>query len=156
MQRFGMEMMKRYSIVILAAALLTSCGSDTDIQINTRTSAGFASYYGGNRYDFSFSQKDFSECPEWTLSDTSPPLGMKSAAEAARRRLGSVLKSEVDNWQLSAVEFNAFADGKQWVYRVRFMSPPEGEDMSSHSFEIPVLMSGKTVKPSVHDEDEWP
>ena len=144
--------MKYYHIALLTVSLIVGCTGDRDLQINTEPSGGFVSYYGGKQYDFDFDQKDFAECPHWILSDAAPPLGFESAAQAARNRLASVLKSDVKDWQLSGIELNAFGAGKHWVYHIEFMSPPKGEDMMRESFEIPVLMSGKTVRPSIHDD----
>ncbi len=138
----------KVSILLLAIG----CSDNSKIKLNSEFISTHSAYYGNHRYDFRFTTTDFEICPKWDFSDEMPSLGFKSAAMAARICLGSI----VDNpkkWEIFRISLEALDEGNEWIYKVSFLSPPESSSNMREYVEIPVLLSGKTIKPSVHDDD---
>ena len=88
--------------------------------------------------------------PKWAKGSAFPPLPPKSA-EAEARTEASRLRPDVRSWRLQYIKLRQF-EGPWWFYVVclsRSDALGFGSSQDSGEFEIPVLMDGKTLNPTV-------
>jgi hypothetical protein len=139
-------------LIAVIFLLAVGCKDNSKLRLNSDYTSAHLTYYGDHSYTFTFDSADLEECPKWSFGDDMPSLGFKSAAEAARNRLGSVV-DDPKQWEISGIALEPLNEGRHWMYSVSFLSPPVEPSSRRDSVEIPVLLSGKTVKPSVQDDE---
>jgi hypothetical protein len=105
----------------------------------------------GKQFEFPLTADVVKATPAWTPNSPCPPVEPRRAIEIATKQLHELVK-EPAKWyflQLNLVEFS----GDHWAYIVIFDRhyPEDVAVFGADFFQIPVLMSGATLKPKVID-----
>jgi len=106
----------------------------------------------GKQFDFSVTDTAVKATPVWTPDAACPPLQPRRAIEIATKQLRDLVK-EPAKWYFLQINLVDFGDHMHWVYVVIFdrQYPPDLAVYGGDYFQIPVLMSGATLKPKVTD-----
>ena len=130
----------------IGAALLCCIGSSVRAD-------SVSSYFGGLRYDFSFTCLDLGKAPLWLERDAAPPLAPRNALSIARRQLDGLVPNS-DGWRLNEVSLRPGCSQDKWYYVVGFSPPPPRPDGGITTvFRLVVLMNGQTMEPAI---SAWP
>ena len=106
----------------------------------------------GKQFDFTITDTAVKASPVWTSDATCPPLQPRRAIEIATKQLHDLVK-DPEKWYFLQINIVDFGDHLHWVYVVMFdrQYPPDLAVYGGDYFQIPVLMSGATLKPKVRD-----
>ena len=106
----------------------------------------------GKAFFFSVSDTVVKATPVWLRDAPCPPLAPRRAIEIATKQLHELVK-EPAKWYFHSISLVDFGDHIHWVYVADFYreDPANPTEFNIGSFEIPVLMSGATLKPKVTD-----
>ena len=105
----------------------------------------------GKQFEFPLSAEAVKATPVWTADSPCPPVEPRRAIEIATKQLHDLVK-EPAKWYFVQLNLVAFS-GDHWAYIVVFdrQYPNDVAVFGGDFFEIPVLMSGATLKPKVID-----
>src|SRR5262245_61211938 len=97
----------------------------------------------GRSFSWTVSEHDLVSTPGWTeVENREPPLSVSAAVAFAKADLVSYLP-EVTEWQLVGVRLERLGWQGKWFYVVEWKS---ARHHRGDSLEIPVLMSGQTIR----------
>jgi hypothetical protein len=105
----------------------------------------------GKQFEFPLTADVVKTTPAWTANSPCPPLEPRRAIDIATKQLHELVK-EPSKWYFVQFELVQFS-GDHWAYIVIFDRhyPEDVAVFGADFFQIPVLMSGATLKPKVID-----
>jgi hypothetical protein len=103
----------------------------------------------GNSFSFTLSKAAVEALPQWGTRSGTTAVSPRYATEVARNQL-KTLVPDGDNWRLGDVCLSDLREDR-WAYLVRFYReyPPEIAVFGGEYLEIPVLLDGSTLKPTI-------
>jgi hypothetical protein len=106
----------------------------------------------GKQFNFSVTEKAVKAAPAWPRDASCPPLEPRRAIEIAAKQLRDLVK-EPGKWYFHEISLVDFGDHLHWVYIVMFDReyPEDVAVFGADYFQIPVLLSGATIKPEVRE-----
>jgi hypothetical protein len=138
----------RRCITLISTVLLVSISHAISGEITGMGASGKAD---GKQFEFPLTADVVKATPAWKPDSPFPPLGPRRAIEIATKQLHELVKDPA-KWyfvQINLVEFS----GDHWAYIAMFDRhyPDDVAVFGADFFQIPVLMSGATLKPKVVD-----
>jgi hypothetical protein len=127
------------AVVILP---LTSLASGDVTSVNPTGKAD------GKHFSFSVADTVVKDTPAWSPDAAFPPLEPRRAIEIATKQLHELVK-EPAKWYFHEISLVDFGDHIHWIYVASFEREYDTAVFGADYFNIPVLMSGATLKPKV-------
>lgn len=123
-----------------------------DFDISAKPAAAFFSYYEGRKYDFAISDVRLAKTPVWQSEDSSPLLSPRKAGDLATGFLPKLV-ADPARWKIKEITLTPVGPGSVWIYVVEIVEsdPPGAGEGRLPKFNIPVLMDGTVVQPSITD-----
>ena len=140
--------MKRTPAFLLLVLSFT-CAVGGEVAIGGLSPSGKAD---GKAVQFNVTDAVVKATPVWTRDAPCPPLAPHRAIEIATKQLHELVK-EPAKWYFHEISLVDFGDHIHWVYIAFFYReyPEPVTVIGMDSLQIPVLMSGATLKPKLID-----
>lgn len=131
-------------ILVLASLLVFALSALADDRVQVGSGKT-----DGNSFAFALSKAEIDSTPRWVSDSDHHAVAPRHAIDIARNQLKGFV-ADGDKWRLDDVcLFDLGHD--RWIYVVRFgrQYPPTTAVYGGEYLEIPVLMNGSVVKPTV-------